>query len=384
MAEHDRRTEPWAKSWGLLTSNSLLFAWLGLLILIGGVTFILPQAPRGLHLQSSAFESWLTSIRPQLGRSTDLLITLGLLTVERAPWFRIILAGVVFTLLVRGYAAVLQIVRSPTPDNSSILGRFLFSATPCCSLCLSLGGLLATGGWLWTATSGWELNNIQLVEDLAPLDAGDQTLQLGQFDVIWGDEDSPPQVTGRLLLSDGKQTSEFDIRWKGSCRWQGVSYSLENLGPAISVSGKNTDGAPLQLQTAANRPPVEELTIPLPTDNGLRSFAAPEQGIVVQAEAIPADAPPQVQLRVYQGQAGELVVDQVIDDQAYFVLDGSQLALFLIPFAEFSASYSPGNTLIVVGLILLAIGGLILWCRLWLDRKPADQSLSEAGGADDR
>jgi hypothetical protein len=143
-------------------------------------------------------------------------------------------------------------------------------------------------------------------------------------------------------------------------RWQGISYRLTAVGPAVTVSGEGADEQPLMLQTAAHRPPVREVTLLLPPEDGPRSFAAPDEGIVIQVEAEPLITSPRIGLRAYQGREGELVEDQTINEAATVALNGARFFFDIVPYAEITASHTPGQALMIAGGVILLTGILRL------------------------
>jgi hypothetical protein len=110
------------------------------------------------------------------------------------------------------------------------------------------------------------------------------------------------------------------------------------------------------LQTAAHRPPVREVTLLLPPEDGPRSFAAPDEGIVIQVEAEPLITSPRIGLRAYQGREGELVEDQTINEAATVALNGARFFFAIVPYAEITASHTPGRGLMIAGCVILLTG----------------------------
>jgi len=391
----ESRPDPWAKVWQAMSSDRLLFFLLGLLALSVLIALWFPQAPRSVYQQDGGVESWLTTARPKLGRPADTLLALGFLTVARATWFRLILAGVGLTLLLRAFDAAQRLRRFPTTIRPAITHKLMVSAEPPAALeavgaclgpdlryqiedeprrrlvayrpraslgplCVALGGLIMLAGWLWGEAAGWELARLRLTEETpAAISPTGQTLHLETLNVQWGEEERATSASGRLALWNDDLIAAGEVDLDTDWRWHGVTYRLTAVGPAVRVQGEGAEGAPLLLQTAAHRPPAEEVTLLLAAEDGPRSFAAPEEGIVAQVEALPAGEAPGVRLRAYQGRAGELVEDRTINGEASFELDGSHFSLSVIPYAEVTASYIPGRWLVVAGISLALVGVLV-------------------------
>ena len=395
----DRPLAPWAKAWQVLVSDRLLILWLGFLALAGLLVLWFPQAPRSAYLQESGVERWLTGVRPQLGAPASTLMALGVLTVAQAGWFRVILAGIGLTLLLRTFDALHQLGNPTAPFRPAVSHSLTIKSEPPAALdvvqamldrrfrrnqqrypdaephprlvafrplapvrtlCVTVGGLVVMAGWLWTQAAGWELANLRLTED-SPVTVAltEQTLRLEAFQVDWGDEEAPVSALARLALWDDELAANGEVDLNEGWRWQGVSYRLTAVGPAITVSGEGADEQPLMLQTAAHRPPVREVTLLLPPEDGPRSFAAPDEGIVIQVEAEPLITSPRIGLRAYQGREGELVEDQTINEAATVALNGARFFFDIVPYAEITASHTPGQALMIAGGVILLTGILL-------------------------
>lgn len=389
------RPDPWSRAWRVLASDRALVIWIGLVAFSALTAIWFPQVPRSAHQQNGGAETWLTTVRPQLGRPADTLLALGILSVSRAVWFRLILAGTGFTLLLRAFDSTRRLIRLPAfpPGDQVITQELTLVAEPAaalqavsrelgrdlrrrhagdhrlladrplahiCSLCTTLGELVIMVGWLWTASSGWETPPMRLTEGAAAgIPASGQTLKVEALQVQWGDAGAPAEASAQLVLQDGGPAAAGKADLKTAWHWRGVTYSLSGVGPAVWAEGVGPDGEPLLLRTVAYRPAEERVTLLLPAEDGVRSFAAPVQGVVVQAAAEPSEGRPLVRLRVYQGQAGELVEDRIIHGEASLAVDGSRFDLGIVPYAEITASHSPGRLLLTAG-IVLALAGVSL------------------------
>jgi hypothetical protein len=394
----DRADSPpdrWAQAWRALASDRLLFIWLGLLALAALAALGIPQAPRSAYQKDGGVEDWLTSVRPELGRPADLLVSLGLLTVAHSPWLRLLAAGAALTLSLRLLDAAQGLRGTVTVFRPAVTQRLTVARVPSAaldavcayldqslrvrienephhrliahrplghlgSLLLMTGGLAVMVGWLWTQAAGWESSELRLTEDIpAVIAREDLVLHLNALEVRWGDAEEPTSATGELTLEGGDGLAGGALDLDDGAVWNGIRFHFDQVGPAIRIRGEQSDGTPLLLQTAATQPPAEELTLPLPPDEGPRSFAAPDEGVVVQMESEWADSSPRINLRIYQGREGELVEDRTVGDQASIVLDNARFFLEVIPYAEITASRSPGTPLIIAGAVLV-LGGIAL------------------------
>ena len=390
----DSRPDPWTQVWQALTSNRLLALWLGLLGLAALVTLWFPQAPRSVYHQNGGLESWLAAVGSELGSPADTLLALGLLTVANSAWFRLLLVGLGLLLLLRVFDAAQGLIHFPNQFEPSISQKLqlpaqapaaleavevairtelergikfrredepqqrLVAHRPLASLgplCAALGGLIVLAGWLWTHSAGWELARLRLAEEMSiTVPTNGQVLHMDALQVQWGNNGAPTAALGKLTLWTDAPVASGEVSLAKKWRWRGVTYRLTGVGPAVQVKGRNASGEPLSLQTAAHRPPAQEVTLLLPAEEGPRSFAAPDEGIVIQAEAVTPE--PQVRLRVYQGRAGELVEDRTISKRASFELDGARFNMSVTPFAEINASYTPGRPLVIAGIVLAGLG----------------------------
>ncbi len=389
-----QRPDLWARAWQFLNSNGLLAAWL-VLFLFSGVVFLwFPQAPRSAIAVDGGMEDWLISVRPRLGNATDTVHALGLLSVERAIWFRLLVAGASLTLLIKTMDAADRLLR-PIPSAGLTRSQTISLQTPADAvpallkqtldrrfrmnlweqdgisrlvadvplhylgtLLLSGGGLLMAAGWLWAQTAGWEMAPIRLTEGAsATVQTTGRELTLDQLHIEWGENAKLAAAACHLSLwDDGQQVAAGTINLAQDWRQEGITHYLSDIGAALHAHGQASSGEPLLLQTAANRSPVEVLTLQLPPDDSLRSFAVPDQGMVVQAEAVAPGGQPQIRIRVYQGQEGELATDTTFSDQTSILVNGSQLNLSVLPYAEFTVSYTPGRPVVAIGALLAAAG----------------------------
>jgi hypothetical protein len=391
----ESRPDRWAHVWRVLASNRLLLIWLGLLALAALAALWIPQAPRSAYQQEGGTEDWLTSVRPQLGPPADVLVALGLLTVAQSAGLRVIAAGTALTLALRLFDTTQRLRGVSLRFRPAITQRLTIPGRPSAaldavsarldgdlrrhvelephhrlvahrplghlgSLLMMAGGLVALVGWLWTQAAGWELSELRLTEDIpASVAPENLALHLAFLEVQWGDAEAPTSATGELILEGDDGAAGGALELDSDRVWNGIRFHFDAVGPAVRIRGERADGTPLLLQTAASQPPTEELILPLPPDEGPRSFAAPDEGVVVQMEAEWADSTPHINLRIYQGREGELAADRTVRDRASVVLDNARFFLDVIPFAEITASRSPGTPLLIAGAIL-ALGGIAL------------------------
>jgi hypothetical protein len=392
----DRGVDLWTRVWLVLASDRVVLIWLGLLLLCALIALAFPQVPRSAYTQERGLESWLTGVRAELGSPTDVLLALGFLRVERAPWFRAILGGIGVSLVLRAVDSLARLVVPGRPGAAPLLAqtvvlpvdlpgsltrigtylrgksevttmdeeRYRLTATqplaPLGSLLVSLGGLLLIGGWIWTQTAGWQASDLFVTDRIpAAVAEADGTLTLEDFEVEWRDGVTAEHARGRLHFASDQEDHSGEISLNAPWRWKGTTYDLTSVGPAVHVTGRGPGGKPLLLQVAASRPAAEEITLALPAGDNLRSFAAPEEGIVVQVEAATGERSPEIHLRVYLGQAGELVEDRVTDAQAFVLIGGSRLSLTMIPFAQITATYAPGRPVGIGGVVLIVTGAIL-------------------------
>ncbi len=391
----DPRPDRWAQVWRVLASDRLLLIWLGLLAVAALAALWFPQAPRNAYRQEGGVEDWLTLVRPQLGRPADVLVSLGLLTVAQSAWLRMVAAGTALTLALRLFDAAHRLRGTATLTRPAFTHRLTVPGEPSAaldsvsarldrdlhhhieaephhrliahrplghlgSLLMMAGGLIIMVGWLWTQATGWELSQLRLTEDiLASIAPGNLVLHLDALQVRWGDARTPTTAIGELILEGGDGPAGGALELGDGRLWHGIALHFDAVGPAVRIRGERADGVPLMLQTAASQPPTEELILPLPPDEGPRSFAAPEEGVVVQLEADWADSNPSISLRIYQGREGELVEDRTIEGRASIILDRAHFIFEVVPFAEITASRTPGTPVILAG-AFLAVGGVAL------------------------
>lgn len=388
------RPDLWAQAWQVLASDRLLLLWLGLLAAAALASFWFPQIPQSAFQENGGLEKWMTPIRAQLDQPADTLLALGLLSVARAPWLRIILAGTALSLLLRAFDSFTSLTSHPSAAQPAVTQRLITSQEGAVALesvskhlgrgfrhqieneplqrliahrplahlgplLTILGGLIIISGWIWTQMAGWELTELRLTEEMsAAITPIDRTLHLDTLEVDWSNADSRRTASGQLKLEYKDSFSVGKISFDQDWQWHGVTFSLMDIGPAIQVTGIGADGQALLLQTAAQSPAEEKVTLLLPVEEGPQSFAAPNEGVVIQAVAESTGTPPVIRLHAYLGRDGELVEDREIDRKATLNLGEALFTINIVPYAEIRARFAPGWTITVIGIILAMVGAI--------------------------
>ena len=387
--------------WRTLASDQLLLFWLALVCLGGLAALWFPQAPRSTFQQQGDLEVWLPTVRNQLGNAADILYQFGFLTVTRASWFRIALAGLILALSIRLYNQFRSLRHNPQhwkthhrhqvaiDDPAEVLSDMDEALGPSLRrqlldvdehtqavvydkpsayipqlVCLA-GALLLILTWLWTEANGWEVADIRLALDSAvELPPAGAELTLRDLAATWDGEGQLATATGDLEISQNGDGRTEVIGLDHPLSWGGVTYKLVTVEPFVAVSGTDANGAPLSFQTTASQPATQALALPLAAVDGLRSFAVPGEDLVFQVSAEPTNRGPAVHLRLYRGREGELVEDRLIDDTVDLDINGSHFKLTVSPWGAVEASSLPGRSWTILS-ALIALAGLLgsLWIR---------------------
>lgn len=404
------RGDTWARLWRFAASDRLALLWLALIGLSLLLMAALPQAPAAALDNPAEFTRWLATVRPRFGSATALLLNLGLLNVSHTPWFRLILAGAAFSLLVRLYNAVealrqaraLPNVRAPDsffadPQPNRI--EQVVSAPPAAIEALAaqlrqrgyrvrteagaaahylaadrplapLGPALAHVGLLvvllgaaWNAVSGWEQAGITLPPGETVTAGRGSTYALRLEGALSQEDSAAAQIA---MLANGAPVAQRSLTPGATWWFGGTGVRLTSRGPAVQLSGSDDSGAPVMLLAAPGATPAPTLTLLVTADRPDPSAFAPAQALALQAEARGAST---VRLRALRGTAGELVAEDVITGQGALTVDEVRYQVSVAPYVTVDLIYLPGRLVLLAGGALAALG-LLAWAvyrprRLW-------------------
>jgi len=358
---------PWQSVWQIATSNYVLAALL--LCIAAGliVTTWLPQMPVA---NPEAYARWISQVQARFGDTTSPMQTLGLFTVTHSLGFRVLLALLAGSLLLRlieGGDRLRQhremveptkewrtLTDTHLPDMLNhlrrrryrVLGEHpLFQAdrwpgAGVFSLLAHGGGLLLLIGLLTTHLWGWRIEG-RLVADGESL-----ILPNTQAWVAWDEQ------THTLAHSPG------------------ITAFIENQVPGILARADDGTGQPLSIQQTTNTEAVTQLVVALIED---QYFAIPGAQLIVRLAPPPnhtvePDNP--VTVQVYRSPPGRLVDEKQVQDKDTISVGDVTLKFTNAPHARLTAVFNPGLWPSALGLVVLVVGlmGNIAWPerRLWL------------------
>lgn len=371
-----KRTDPWALVWHGATSHTMVIILL--LSLAAGLmlTTWIPQQPSG----DADYSRWFSQVQARFGAGTPVMRSLGLFDVVGSIWFRLLLALLAASLVLRLVEGLDQLRRSgglADPDNG---WRKVSSA----DLSGLLKGLRARRYRTVSASSYAQVDRWPWA-GLSPLVAhtGALALLVGLLIThLWGWQMGGLvlQRDQRLLLEGGRYWVALDeerVRTRDSA---GVVSSVERRGPGVAVRAFGDGDELLQLQLTAESEPTLDLLVPLTED---RYFAVPEVELI--AHLVPQSEAPYTHLdvEIYRSPPGEVIAEMVTGEggEAELSVDGVTLELAAAPYVEITVSHNPGRWTSALGIVLL-MGGLLTsltWPenRFWLRER--DGSLEAAG-----
>ena len=306
--------------WAWLSEDRRLLEIFAALVIIQLLILLLPQAPVP-PANNLIYTRWLGEQRLSLGRWTDLLATLQLLSLRTSLWMRGALA-----LLALVLTAHLDAFVKAWPDVSPrVRARRFLPIT---------GGILLLLGWGMHTLWGWTEPNLTAWPE-SPLEIPHQEITL-----------SPPH---RFAL------------------WHGV-YGLylipEGHGLGVEVEASEADGTSLPLLPSRREEPQHQLSLVLTTAAPDAYFALPEAEYVFRLSYLVES--PSLQVQAYRSASGELLTEAILgDDGTLSINNGNEVQLsfrtFDIP--QFDAVYNPGAPFEAIGLGLLGIGSLLQQLR---------------------
>ena len=294
---------------------------------------LLPQAPVS-PANDLIYTRWLAEQRLTLGRWTDLLATLQLLSLRSSLWMRGALALLALVSAAHGDALV-----KAWPEIASRVRvrRFLPLAS----------GVLFLLGWGMHTFWGWTEPNLT-AWPVSPLEIPQREITL-----------SPPHNAFAL--------------------WHGV-YGLylipEGRGMGVEVEANEEEGAPLELLPSRREEPQQQLSLVLTTVAPDAYFALPKTEYVFRLSYLLDSTA--LQIQAYRSASGELLTEAILGDDGTLSIDKEdevQLRFRIFDIPQFDAVYNPGAPFEALGLGLLGIGSLLQQ----LQPSPATEITPEEG-----
>lgn len=406
-ATHTATSDLWTRLWRVAASDRLAILWVVLIGLSLALMALLPQMPGAALEDQAELARWLVTVRAQLGAATEALLNLGLLSIRQAPWFRLILAGAAFSLLIRLYTYVeaLQQGREPpsaqVPDSffgdphphrservalapeqaiQALIARlkqrgyrvrteaggaahYLVADRPLAPLgpiLAHLGLALVLLGAAWNAVAGWEQAEIPLPPGQVISAGRGPTMELRLEDV------SPQGQAQITMLASGRPVAQGSLA-VGMTWWAGgLGVRLVRQGPAVHFSASDAQGAAVMLLAAPGATPVPTLTLLVTPDRPEVSAFVPAQALALQAEGRGVST---VQLRALRGTAGELIAEEEISGQKTLTIEEVRYQINVTPYVSVALIYLPGRPILMGGGLLTALGvlawGLYRPRRVW-------------------
>ena len=373
-----KRTDPWALVWHAATSHTMVIVLLLSLAVGLMLTTWIPQQPSG----DADYARWFSQVQARFGATTPVMRTLGLFNVLGSVWFRLLLALLAASLVLRLVEGLDQLRRSgglADPDNgwrkvsSADLSGLLKGIRARRYRTVSVSSYAQVDRWPWAG--------------LPPLIAhsGALVLLVGLLIThLWGwqMDGLVLQKDQRLLLEGGRYWVALDEERARTRDSAGVVSAVDKRGPGVAVRAFGEGDEPLQLQLTAESEPTRDLLVPLAED---RYFAVPEVELI--AHLIPRSDTPYAYLdvEIYRSPPGEVIAELVTGEggEAELIVDGVTLELTAAPYVEVTVSQNPGRWASAFGIVLL-MGGLVAsvaWPenRFWLRER--DDSVEAAGSA---
>lgn len=322
--------DPWRVIWSIATSDLVVAI---LLIAIATVLLIMSWLPqRPVSSDPTAYSRWLAEVQSRFGLFTPILQSAGLFTLSSSSGFRILLAllgGSLLLRIVEGLAQLREELQEQDTGHLRFLDRVVswpWSST--FPLLAQSGALLLIVGLLINRLWGWEVEGVI---------------------VQGGGQASWPGTNGWVALS------ETTLRVSHS---SGLSVHVDERGPGVRTYASDDGGRELMLQHAAEAEPVSRLNLPLTAD---QYFAVPDAHLIVrlvpQHEGRPSSSDP-VLVQVYRVPSGQLAAETLLEGDSEVVVDRVALHFASAPYARLTVVRNPALGLTCFALVLL-ISGLV-------------------------
>lgn len=300
--------------WAWLSEDRRFVEILAVLAILQLLILLLPQAPVP-PADDLVYTRWLAEQRLSLGRWTDFLSTLQLLSLRSSLWMRGALA--LFALVL---AAHLDAFTKAWPDMT--LG---VRARRCLPVA---GGIVLLLGWGMHTLWGWTEPNLTAWPE-TPLEIPQRRITLSpphSAFTLWND------VYGLYLIPKGH-------------------------GLGVDVEASATDGAPLALLPSRREEPQQQLALMLTAAAPDAYFALPDAEYIFRLSYL-ADSPA-LQIQAYRSASGELLTEAILGGDGTLSIDEVQLHVRTFEMPQFDAVYNPGAPFEALGLGLLGVGILL-------------------------
>lgn len=371
------RYDIWRSLWQFVASDRLLATTaLGLTALLVSST-VLPQIP---HDDSVEYARWLSDVQSRFGGFVDFLRALGLFDVVHSIIFRALstILGVNFIVRLIDDVTTLRATRRPddlpppaassvsTQHSSDLITRRLrgyrvqshasaisadrFPWANLGSIAAHAGPLMVLIGLMLSPTIDWRVEALDAPPGTSsPVANTPYILNVSTI--------STQGEVNFALLRDGQTVVQGIVSQSQPVGASGISVYVQQLLPALQVSGQNQDGQPLDLQIRAESALAQELLLTFDTNRPDPSFAAPDVQFFVRLAPTGQNS--------YHVSVISIPDGSVILEQDFFVLPEARLDVNGNVFqfkqssdAVLSVVYAPSQTLIGIGLIM-AIAGIL-------------------------
>jgi len=366
----DQSPDPWRLVWRSATSDVVLVALLLAVAASVTLTAWIPQQPPA----DEAYARWFSEMQARFGQATSVMRVLGLFNVTSSPGFRVLLALLSGSLLLRLIEGVDRLWRGYEPNEPRGVWRHIsgqeFSElldglrrrgyrvistsslfqvdrwpwSGVLAVLIHLGGLLLLIGLLLSHLYGWQVRGL--------------VLQEGERESLPGDEN---WVT--LRDSDG-----------GLRQSSGVVAFVQGTGPGVQVSATNGAGESLGLLLSPDAEPATELNVALTEDT---YFAIPGAELIVHLVPQSEDAYTRVDVQVYSSPTGEVISERLTDEGGHtaFTVRDISLTFLSAPYSRVVAAHNPGRIPAGLGVMMLVVGtvGGLVWSEqcFWLREEEA-------------
>ncbi len=391
-----------------LTSMRVALLLLGALALLTLAGTLLEQVPTDVRNDPRAYAEWLDAVRPKYGGWTDILDTLGLLSVFSSIWFKgllVLLSASLISCSVKNVPRLWRVATRPrmvmtdafferAPHRAALASQRDADATlaavrssfrshlyrtsikrdgdavhvcadrfrwgPFGRIVAHLSFVVVLVGATLTATGGFRDEGFAVpVGGTVKVGHGtDLAVRATSFaDTYYLSGEPRDYASDLVVYKDGKPVKSQEIRVNHPLRYEGISFYQSFFGAAVVVRAQDSRGrvlfkrgVPLLYQSKDETHVIGRFSLP---GRGLTVFAvAPQSG-----EIDKSIGPGQAQLEVYRRGTSEPLGVRVLSQGEPGKIAGLDFTFVRErQFAGLTVARDPGSTWVWVGSTFLVIG----------------------------
>ncbi len=289
--------------WKVLRSRGLRWGVMGVLLLLQGVSLLLPQFPAQ---DATAYARRLALLQQQYGPVVRTATSLGLFSLLSSWWMRLPLALLLLIAFIR-------------LGEGREVRRWLFLG----------GALLLAAGWgLDLRLCSWAVDGLIAAPD-APIE-------------VVGEEGHPA-----LHLAPLRDAPPLALRYPYLLRREGWAWN-------VSASALDADGEALTLRVSSRDEPKTEVSLVLDSDSWEGYFALPQEALIFRLTITQTVASAPIAVQLYDSASGSLLTEMTMGEgETHLFARRANVTLIARQRPVYHLRCDKGLPLIVLGWLVL-------------------------------